>query len=136
MSNASELAARTPDSRDRYVDFLRVFSLGTVIVGHWLMAVLLVGDNGAITAGNALAIMPTLQPLTWVFQVMPLFFLVGGFSHATALRRGGAYSEFIRSRAARLLIPTAVFGAVWLTVAVVVELAGRDDGMLRLATRV
>jgi hypothetical protein len=80
--------------------------------------------------------MPTLQPLTWVFQVMPLFFLVGGFSHATALRRQRTYAEFIRSRAARLLIPTAVFGAVWLTVAVAVELAGRDDGMLRLATRV
>lgn len=134
--NASELAARTPASRDRYMDFLRVCSLGTVIAGHWLMAVLLVDDRGAVTAGNALAIMPSLQPLTWVFQVMPLFFLVGGFSHAMALRRPGTYADFVRSRAARLLIPTAVFGAVWLTVAIAIEVAGRDDGVLRLATRV
>ena len=52
MSNASELAARTPDSRDRYVDFLRVFSLGTVIVGHWLMAVLRVEGGVAPPIGR------------------------------------------------------------------------------------
>jgi hypothetical protein len=55
MSDASQLAARTPRSRDRYVDFLRVFSLATVIMGHWLMAVLLIGEDGGVTAGNALS---------------------------------------------------------------------------------
>ncbi|GAA2100141.1 acyltransferase family protein [Actinomadura alba] len=135
MSSASRLAARTPATRDRYVDFLRVFSLATVIVGHWLMAVFLVREDGGVSAGNALAIMPTLQPLTWLFQVMPLFFFVGGFSHAIALRRSGGPAEFIRSRAARLLIPTAAFGAVWLALAAVIEVAGHDRGVLRLATR-
>lgn len=132
----AELAAMTPQSRDRYVDLLRVFSLATVIVGHWLMAVLLVGADGGIRAGNALAIMPALQPLTWLFQVMPLFFFVGGFSHATALRRGGRYTDFVRARAARLLIPTAAFAGVWLGLALLIEVLGRDAGLLRLATRV
>jgi fucose 4-O-acetylase-like acetyltransferase len=135
MNSATELAARTPASRDRYVDFLRVFSLGIVILGHWLMAVFLVGPGGRVTAANLLAIMPWLQPLTWLFQVMPLFFFVGGFSHATALRRGPSYGDFVRARASRLLIPTAVFAAVWLGVAVAVELAGRDAGLLTFATR-
>ncbi|MBC6461259.1 acyltransferase family protein [Actinomadura sp. HBU206391] len=135
MGNASQLAVRTPPSRDRYVDFLRVFSLATVILGHWLMAVLLVGEDGGVTAGNALAIMPDLQPLTWLFQVMPLFFFVGGFSHAIALRKSGGSAEFIRARSARLLIPTVVFGAVWLALAVLIEATGHDQGVLRLATR-
>ncbi|HEX2314762.1 MAG TPA: acyltransferase [Thermomonospora sp.] len=133
---AADLAARTPGDRDRYVDFLRVFSLAAVVAGHWLMAVVPDGSGGPARAGNALAIMPSLQPLTWLFQVMPLFFAVGGFSHATALRRDPSYGEFVRARAARLLIPTAVFAGVWLAAALVIEVAGRDTGVLRLATRV
>src|SRR3954470_13820910 len=78
--------------RDRYVDLLRVASLGVVIVGHWLMVIVYPTDAGA-RATNVLALVPTLQPVTWLLQVMPVFFLVGGFSHATALasvrRRGG-----------------------------------------------
>jgi hypothetical protein len=126
-------------NRDRYVDLLRVVSLGVVVVGHWLMAVVAVGDDGAVRATNALALLPSLQPLTWLLQVMPVFFLVGGFSHATALasvaRRGGGYADFVRSRAGRLLRPTAVFIAVWLALALAFELTGHDRGLLRLATR-
>ncbi|MBA9006621.1 acyltransferase family protein [Thermomonospora cellulosilytica] len=135
-ARAAELAARTPADRDRHVDFLRVGSLAVVVLGHWLMAVPLTGPDGSVRAGNALAVMPSLQPLTWLLQVMPVFFFVGGFSHAKALRRGPRYGEFVRARAARLLVPTAVFAAVWLAAALLVELAGRDEGVLRLATRV
>jgi hypothetical protein len=138
-SAAADLAAVTPATRDRYVDLLRVASLGTVIVGHWLMAVVVIGPGGSVTATNALALLPWLQPLTWLLQVMPVFFLVGGFSHATALasleRRGGTYADFVRSRAGRLLRPTAAFVAVWLVVALLVEVSGSDRGLLALATR-
>ena len=106
-SAADRIDAATPASRDRYVDFLRVFSLGTVIVGHWLMAVVVVGREGNVTTTNALALMPALQPLTWVLQVMPVFFLVGGYANARAWeslrRRGGTYADFVRTRAGRLL---------------------------------
>jgi len=139
MTNASALAAATPDSRDRYVDLLRVGSLGVVVVGHWLMVVVLVGQDGSVTATNALALLPWLQPATWLLQVMPIFFLVGGFSHATALtslrQRGGTYADFARTRADRLLRPTAVFVAVWLALALLVEISGNDRGVLRLATQ-
>src|SRR4051812_7190474 len=70
--------------RDRYVDLLRVASLGVVIVGHWLMVIVYPTDAG-VRATNVLALVPALQPVTWLLQVMPVFFLVGGFSHATAL---------------------------------------------------
>jgi hypothetical protein len=138
MQKAAVMAQSTPDTRDRYVDLLRVVSLGVVVVGHWLMAVVIVGHDGSITATNALAVIPTLQPLTWLLQVMPIFFFVGGFAHAAALeslgRRGGGYADFVRSRAGRLLRPTAVFVAVWLVLALAVELTGHDRGVLQLAT--
>ncbi|GAA3196242.1 acyltransferase family protein [Dactylosporangium siamense] len=127
-------------TRDRYVDLLRVVSLGVVVLGHWLMAVVAVGDDGVARAGNVLAVVPALRPATWLLQVMPVFFLVGGFSHAVAWssvrRRNGTYADFVRSRAGRLLRPTAAFAAVWLLLAVGIELAGADHGVLRLATRV
>jgi hypothetical protein len=140
MMNVAALAAVTPVTRDRYVDLLRVLSLGVVVLGHWLMAVVVVGADGSVRTTNLLAVAPALQPVTWLLQVMPVFFLVGGFSHATAWasmeREGGRYADFVRSRAGRLLRPTAVFAGVWLVVALCVELLGADRGVLKLATRV
>lgn len=138
-TSATQLARATPASRDRYVDLLRVGSLAVVIVGHWLMAVVVTGPDGSVRTTNLLAVTPALQPITWVLQVMPVFFLVGGFSHATGLasvwRRGGGYADFVRARASRLLRPTAVFVAGWLVLATLIEIAGHDTGLLRTAAR-
>ncbi|MFD3457383.1 acyltransferase [Streptomyces sp. NPDC058691] len=120
-TNAAALAAATPASRDRYVDFLRVASLATVVLGHWLMAAVSTRDGGGIEVGNLLAVRPALQPLTWALQVMPVFFFVGGFSHAlsyrSVVRAGGGYATFLRARLRRLLLPTAAFTVVWAAVA-------------------
>jgi hypothetical protein len=138
MRQSAVLAVATPDTRDRYVDLLRVGSLGVVVMGHWLMAVVLVGRDGTVSATNVLAIVPSLQPLTWLLQVMPVFFFVGGFSHSVALasleRRGGGYVAFVRSRAERLVRPTAVFIGVWLLLALAIEVTGHNRGVLALAT--
>ena len=132
-------ATLTPAARDRYVDLLRVVSLATVILGHWLMAVPVVAPDGSTSVTNVLALVPALQPLTWLFQIMPIFFLVGGFAHGTALtsltRRGGNYADFARSRAGRLLRPTAVFIGVWLMLAALAGTAGVDHGLIRVALR-
>ncbi|MFE3996239.1 acyltransferase [Streptomyces goshikiensis] len=131
-ASAREMAAATPAGRDRYVDLLRVASLATVIAGHWLMAA--VSGDGI---GNLLALVPPLQVLTWGLQVMPVFFFVGGFSHALSyrsVRRGhpgpGGYALFLRARLRRLLRPTLVFVGVWTAAALVVQLAGADRGPL------
>src|SRR5689334_7562640 len=98
---AGEIAAATPVARDRYVDFLRVASLATVVLGHWLMAAVTTGADGGVEVGNLLAVRPALQPLTWVLQIMPVFFFVGGFSHAlshrSVVRSGGGYAAFLRA---------------------------------------
>lgn len=130
--SARELAAATPATRDRYVDLLRVASLGVVVLGHWLMAA--VTADGSV--GNLLAVVPGLQVVTWVFQVMPVFFFVGGFSHALAHRSRPQYAAFLRARLQRLLRPTMVFVGVWGAVALVVQLLGvDDDGLTGVALR-
>ncbi|WP_371678189.1 acyltransferase [Streptomyces sp. NBC_01276] len=130
--SARAMAAATPTARDRYVDLLRVASLATVVSGHWLMAA--VSGDGI---GNLLALVPPLQVLTWALQVMPVFFFVGGFSHALSYRslerrypgRPG-YAVFLRARLRRLLRPTLVFVLVWAVLALAVQLAGHGGGRL------
>ncbi len=123
-SLAAELAAKTPTTRDRYVDFLRAFSISVVVIGHWLTAVI-VRTDGGIRVFNAIGIIPGLWVTTWVFQVMPLFFFVGGFSNLVTLdsirRRGDSIMTFLRKRATRLLKPTGVFLAMWVLIFVVVS---------------
>ncbi len=122
------IARATPADRDRFADLLRAGSLLVVVLGHWLMVV--VTPDGQIT--NALTIVPSLQPLTWALQVMPLFFLVGGVAHSYALesleRRGGShrgrYAAFIHRRTSRLLRPTLAFLVVWVVAGVVAHTTG------------
>lgn len=130
-TTAGELAAATPASRDRYVDLLRVVALGAVMLGHFLMAAVVVGEGGSVSVTNSLAVVPELRILTWLFQVMPVFFAVGGFSHATALasvaRAGGSYADFAVSRVERLLRPTVAFLVVGVVAGILIEVTGHLD---------
>ena len=45
---AADLAAATPVDRDRYADLLRLFSIGMVAVGHWVVALLTLHGAGAV----------------------------------------------------------------------------------------
>lgn len=143
-SPARVLAEATPATRDRYVDLLRVASLAAVVLGHWLMAA--VTPDGV---GNLLAVVPALQPLTWLLQVMPVFFFVGGFAHALSYRSllrkrpegstDSVYAAFLRARLQRLLRPTMVFVLVWGAAALLIQLLGGGGGLtgvtLRLVTQ-
>ena len=137
---ARALAAATPQTRDRYVDLLRVAALATVMLGHFLMAAVIVHHDGGVEVTNSLAVVTSAQLLTWLLQVMPVFFAVGGFSHAVALgslaRRGGSYADFVVSRADRLLRPTAAFVAVGLAVGIVVEVTGHLQGPAVMVLRI
>lgn len=137
--SASDLAAATPASRNRYVDLLRVVALGAVMLGHFLMAGVSEGADGDLVVANSLVYVPQAQLLTWVFQVMPVFFVVGGFAHAQGLRslrrRDGTYADFADTRTRRLLEPTAAFVAFGVLTAVFVELAGTPDPTIDYAMR-
>ena len=127
------LAATTPASRDRYIDFLRGFSICVVVLGHWLIAVV-VWEGGTVEGFNALERIRGLWALTWVLQVMPLFFFVGGFANATAIaaarRRGDGYAAYLARRIERMLRPTAVFLGIGLIVVVTLDAANVADNVV------
>lgn len=128
----------TPAGRDRYIDLLRAFSILVVVLGHWLMAIIYLDGDG-IRGDSALDVIPGLWLLTWVLQVMPLFFLVGGFSNAVAWRsmrrKELTYGDFLRSRVARLMKPTLIFIGAWTVAAVFFRVAFPGSfETLRMAT--
>jgi hypothetical protein len=100
------------------IDTLRAFSLSVVVFGHVFMA-LVVWRGDVPELGNVLAGSKSLQMLTWVLQVMPLFFFAGGASSAISWRRrsSGGYGAWLWGRAARLLRPLWVYLAVMAPVA-------------------
>jgi fucose 4-O-acetylase-like acetyltransferase len=121
--------------RDRFLDALRVLGVLVVVLGHW--AVMMVyWEDDRILGINALEVIPALRLVTWVVQVMPLMFFVGGFANATTLRlRDRSVAAYLRDRFVRLLGPTVLFIAAWFAVGIVVEIweLGRADAIHRAA---
>lgn len=135
--DAQRIADRTPPNRDRVVDLVRLVAIGMVVLGHWLVAVVLVRD-GELVVGRLLDAVPATQLLTYLFQVMPLFFLVGGAVNLASWRRaqgeGTPAAIWVRRRARRLLVPILPLLALWLPVALLLGRAGVDQDELALAT--
>jgi hypothetical protein len=79
--------------------------------------------GGTVLRDNSpLASMPWLAPLSWVFQTLAVFFLVGSYSSARSDR--GGYCAWLRKRLTRLARPVAALVAVWVPVTVGMVLAG------------
>ena len=137
-SRADELAAATPDTRNRYVDLLRIVSIAMVVIGHWLLAVLAFRD-GEFVGENLLEIYPQAQVGTWFFQVMPVFFLVGGYTNAiswdSAVRRGRTYGDWLVARYTRLLRPALVFVAFWTVLPMLAVAVGLPSSMALVGGR-
>ena len=126
-SQASQLAAQTPEERNRDVDFLRSVSILVVIIGHWMIATAYVVD-GDIDVGHLLDGRPQLHWLTWLFQVMPIFFIVGGYSNAVSLesakRKGVGYAGWLSARLNRLVAPLLILMIAWAVIAIAMSLFG------------
>ena len=130
---ASDMASRTPPERNRYVDFLRAVSILFVVIGHWLIATAWYVD-GELTPGHLLKSHPQTQWLTWLFQVMPIFFIVGGYSNAVSLesaeRKGQGYADWLAARLHRLVTPLLALIVTWAGVAGVMKLMGVTKGVI------
>lgn len=115
-ADAAALAALTPRDRNRAVDFYRAAAMAVVAVGHWLGMVAVL-DDGELIGGNLLDFAPEYGWFTWIGQVMPLFFFVGGFASATSLRsaerKGVAPADWIATRLRRMVTPAAALAAFW-----------------------
>ena len=122
-----------PASRDHAVDLVRAACLVVVVGLHVMMAGITVETEGlAIT--NSLDGHPIFAWSTWFVQVMPLFFVMGGFSSLLAWRRqrerGVTGAEYVRDRVARLARPALLpLGLVGITLAAL-ALVGLPDAVL------
>ncbi len=132
-SRLDELVAGTPATRDRYVDLLRAVSILAVVLGHWFIGIVH-REEGLVYLASAVGVTSGLWLGTWFFQVMPIFFFVGGFSNLTAYRsfraRGETTGAFVRSRVRRLLRPSLVFLGAWTVVQLALHIGdvGRPTG--------
>lgn len=129
-------AEQVPAHRDRYVDLLRAVAIAAVVTGHWLA--LQATYDGGLHGVSVLEAAPWSRPLTWSFQVMPVFFLVGGFANAASLtshrRHGGDATGWTLRRTGRLVRPTTALLAVLTAAALVAEVAGADPALVATAT--
>lgn len=136
---ASNLAAMTPATRNRSADLLRALSILAVVLGHLLLAAPFMDADGA-HLDHLLARSPWTHWLTWCFQVMPVFFFVGGFSNGitwdAALRSHKSYSDWLGTRLARLLLPVLVLLVFWTLTASIAHLAGVPAEMIRVGSQV
>ena len=134
----SDLASAAKADRNRAIDFYRVAAMAAVAIGHWMAVAVGVDADGKLIAGNALQSRPGLGILTWFFQVMPLFFVVGGFSSAMSLDShaansnsansngansngansnaagGGRPQDWVVARLRRMVSPAMVLATTWL----------------------
>ncbi|MEO6988621.1 MAG: acyltransferase [Aquihabitans sp.] len=114
-----DYSAPTPHGeRDIFIDFVRAFSLLVVVAWHWVFTIIIWKDNGP-SATNPIGFTRGLFIVTWLFQVMPLFFFVGGFAHAesweAASEKGRFRSTlgFAWSRAGQLARPALALAVAW-----------------------
>ncbi|MGP5076514.1 acyltransferase family protein [Brachybacterium alimentarium] len=136
-ARAEKVDAATPESRNRVVDFLRAAAITVVVLGHW--TIVAVDAGGGISPHGVLDTARWTHPLTWVFQVMPIFFLVGGYSNAlswrSARRKQVGYAQWLRARLRRLGIPLLPLLVTWLLISVIALAAGAPTAALQLATQ-
>ncbi|MFT4029279.1 MAG: acyltransferase [Protaetiibacter sp.] len=139
----TERAGIDLDRRDLTLDLARVFCVLIVVVVHLLFVGVGPDPDGGLVVSRPLEELPSFWAATWVGQVMPLFFVVGGFATATSLRSahrraasagidaGASDRLFAHTRMLRLArpaLPLLVFLAIALGAA---TLAGVDPGLLR-----
>jgi len=112
MSDTRTVAGNTPPGRDRAVDVARLAALVVVMFGHCALLLATIDASG-LRIGNLLGELPAIAPVTWVVQVMPLFFLAGGAAGAYGWHAGTPWGSWLFTRAQRLCRPVFWYVAAW-----------------------
>lgn len=134
-------AAAEPSHRDATIDAVRAACLFVVVVLHALMVGVETAPDGSLLASVALEGETWFTPVTWLLQIMPLFFIAGGFASLSQWRRmrarGAGATAYIAARVQRLAVPAvimiiAVGGALLLARALGADPALIDEASLRI----
>ena len=124
-----------PVVRDRSIDVIRSASLVLVVLLHATMVgVTLAGGRPVFE--NALET-EWFAPVSWFVQMMPLFFLAGGFTGIVSWRRararGTGSATFIAGRLQRLLAPAVAMFAVIAVSLLALTIAGMPADIVATA---
>ena len=121
---APSTAARrveVPADRDLVIDLARISAVVLVVVIHVLFAGVRLTDTG-VEVERTVELQSWFNAVTWIFEIMPLFFVVGGFASAVSLRtaraRGENDASYLRARLLRLArpaLPVFIFFGAGLT---------------------
>ncbi len=133
------MADRTPESRNRTVDFLRALSILAVVLGHWIISAPYFSD-GSPAYSHILDLAPWSQWLTWLFQVMPVFFFVGGYSNfiswQSAQRKNLGFGSWFDSRIRRLIGPVMPLIGMWAVMVAIAHSNGVGPTMIFIGSKV
>jgi hypothetical protein len=108
----AELDARTPSDRDRAIDVIRITALIGVVIGHTVMAISVI-RGGVLIWDNLLSTSVVFQALTWIFQIMPLFFFAGVAASVQSWNPGSSWGGWLLKRCTRLYRPVFYYLAFW-----------------------
>ena len=138
LAAAHWAAEHTPESRNRAVDLYRAIAIMFVILGHWLLVAGVMRD-GELNFVILLAEQRWTHYATWLFQVMPVFFFVGGFSNGlswtSACKDPIKKNAWAASRLLRLLKPTVPVVLVWALAGVVAHAMGVSVDLFSTASQ-
>ena len=138
LARARWAAENTPASRNRAADFYRALAIFFVILGHWLLVAPVI-RGGELEFTILLAEQPWTQWATWLFQVMPVFFFVGGFSNGLSWNSARKDPEKARgwaaTRLSRLLKPTLPLVALWAVAAAIAARMGVSPELIAVASQ-
>lgn len=127
--------------RDLTLDLARVFCVLLVVAIHLMMVGVGFDESGELVAvapdDSPLGSQPWFPAATWIGQIMPLFFVVGGFAAITAwrslLKRDGTAADYVRNRVLRLAQPALPLYIFYLVVIAGAQLLGVDPAIVGLA---
>jgi hypothetical protein len=138
MARAEWAAERTPEKRNRAVDLYRAVAILFVVLGHWLLVAPVI-RNGELELSILLAEQRWTQYATWLFQVMPVFFFVGGYANslswASAKRDRTKARAWASTRLARLLLPTVPLVMAWAVAAFIANRMGVSRELIDAASQ-
>lgn len=122
--------------RDPVIDLARFFCLVLVVVSHSMMVSPVLHPDGTVTTENTLMQQHWFEPVLWVFQVMPLFFVLGGITGLDSWRRlrarGGSGVDYAQLRLLRLIRPATALLASMFVGLWAASLLGVDPEVVQL----
>jgi len=123
-----------PAGRDLTLDLARVACVLVVVFVHLVLVGVGRNPDGSPLIDSPVTGSRWVAPVSWVAEIMPLFFVVGGFAAKTgwesAQARGESPGRFVRSRLARLARPALPLYCFLAVALLVVKVIGLDPALV------